>query len=99
MRSRKQPDLSELHPLERGRERERYMNLPEGAKFVYTSTTSRPNLLSSNPGIGFRCSLKNMAIQVKMLLYMRGTSMMQEHRVLCCNYHRIFAAFLSIALL
>ena len=41
MRSEKQPDLSVLHPLERGRERERYTNLPEGAKFVYTSTTSR----------------------------------------------------------
>lgn len=64
----KQPDLSELHPLERGRERECYTDLPEGAKFVYTSTTSRLNLESSDSAIGSRCSIKNVFRQVRIVL-------------------------------
>ena len=104
MRSEKQPDLSELHPLERGRERERYMNLPEGAKFVYTSTTSRLIYWVSNTAIGFQCSSKNMAIQIKMLLHMRGTNGKQEHHKLmlqlsqsdCCIFEYRFAAECSM---
>ena len=103
MRSEKQPDLSELHPLERGRERERYTNLPEGAKFVYTSTTSRLSYWVSNPAIGLRCSSKIRAIWVKMLLHMRGLSVMQEHRIFmlqlsvkcCCIFWVLLCCMIS----